>query len=65
MTANETVVQRDEPATVYVDEGQQSLSILVERAGGLYGEVTTEWRTIDGSAKSKQEPKDFKVTQQF
>ena len=37
---------------IQVSEGVGTLTILVERAQGLIGDVEVEWRTEDGTAKS-------------
>ena len=39
-----------------------TLSLLVVRAQGLLGEVSVEWRTVDGSARSAgKTPEDYTV----
>ena len=48
---------------VTVPEEAGTISLLVVRAGGLLGEVTAEWRTLDGTARSSgKTPPDFEVS---
>ena len=46
---------------MYVQEEQVNVTLVVERAAGWFGHVTCEWRTRDGTAVSRQLPKDFEV----
>jgi len=44
-----------------VKEEDGHVNLMVERAAGLHGHVTCEWRTREGTAISHQLPKDFEV----
>jgi len=46
-----------------VSPGASHVSVLVVRAQGVVGEVSVEWRTLDGSARSAGKlPPDFLVS---
>ena len=48
---------------VLVNPGAGRVSLLVVRAQGVVGDVTVEWRTVDGSARSVGKlPPDFLVS---
>ena len=52
-----------EMLTVAVPEEIGVMRLLVVRAQGLMGDITVEWRTVDGSAVSAgKEPIDFVVS---
>ena len=61
-SADDIIAEENEPPTLHVSEEEGQLTLIVERAAGWYGQVTSEWRTHDGTAVSHQLPKDFEVS---
>ncbi|CAK8694047.1 unnamed protein product [Clavelina lepadiformis] len=53
------VPETDDVPIVYVKEEDAYVNLMVVRAAGWFGQVTAEWRTKEGTALSRREPKDF------
>ncbi|XP_048257204.1 adhesion G-protein coupled receptor V1-like isoform X2 [Haliotis rufescens] len=54
------IIPATQPVTVMAREEDRVASLLVVRAQGLIGEVSVEWRTIDGTARSSgKSPPDY------
>ena len=56
------ILEKSELPTIHFVEEEGAVELTVERAQGWFGHVTCEWRTQDGTAISRQLPKDFEVS---